>query len=358
VTFLIIVSAGVLVVAVGHLVVGWHLSNGLHRRALVVGPKQKDLGVRVREVTANRIVLEAPEPRQGIGHPGVVGLSWDGGYGRVRDVIDVIDACFVRRYEPVRGMPPVCTGPLESCPPVEMDSFAYPTDPGDVGLSFEETIYESTVGEMGAWLVPGGDGGRWAVHCHGWTAERREFLRMLPAHHQAGITSLVIDYRNDPGSPRDPTGRYRFGLSEWEDLEGAVRSAIQRGAEDILLSGCSTGGAIVMAFLERSELAPAVSGVVLDSPNILLADTFRLGLSDVRATELMKEFGLWITDLRWKVDWNGTNFVQRADQILRASRWCFTAGRIRPSQYRLAANWRRKPVTWWIWSRRRQPATS
>jgi fermentation-respiration switch protein FrsA (DUF1100 family) len=31
----------------------------------------------------------------------------------------------------------------------------------------------------------------------------------------------------------------------------------------------------------------------------------------------MIEFGMWIADLRWKVDWETTNYVQRADSILR-----------------------------------------
>jgi pimeloyl-ACP methyl ester carboxylesterase len=29
------------------------------------------------------------------------------------------------------------------------------------------------------------------------------------------------------------------------------------------------------------------------------------------------EFGMWIADLRWKVDWETTNYVQRAEHILR-----------------------------------------
>ena len=33
-------------------------------------------------------------------------------------------------------------------------------------------------------------------------------------------------------------------------------------------------------------------------------------------SRLMKEFGLWLADLRWKVDWERTNYVQRAHQIL------------------------------------------
>lgn len=314
--FLFIAAIGVLAVVMVHLMVGWFVANGFYRGALEVGPKAKDLEIRVREVSSVRIVLEAPTPRPDVGHPGTVGVAWEGGYGRAGDVLDVERSRFVRSYEPVAGMPPVCTGPLESCPPVEINSFVYPGGPVDVGLDYEETSYQSSLGEMGAWLIPAGGSNAWAVHCHGWTAERRELVRMLPTFHDADFNSLVIDYRNDPGAPLDPSGRYRFGLTEWEDLEAAVARALDHGADPIVLNGCSTGAALIMRFLERSSLAESVSGVVLDAPNIILVDAFRLAARDSSATWLMIEAGLWIADLRWKIDWETTNFVQRADEIL------------------------------------------
>jgi len=72
-----------------------------------------------------------------------------------------------------------------------------------------------------------------------------------------------------------------------------------------------------MAFLERSDLASALDGVVLDAPNVSLAEAVRHGTRDRRATPLMIEFGLWMADLRWKTDWEATNYVQRDDRILR-----------------------------------------
>ncbi len=314
-TFLIVAAAGTLLVVLVHLVIGWLIATGLHRDALEVGPESDDPEVRVRDVSADRIVLEAPGPRQDIGHPGTVGIKWPEGYGRAGDVLDVVGSRFVRSYEPVAGTPPICVGLLEDCPAVEIDSFAYPDGPADVGLEYQETTYDSPLGAMGAWLVPS-DGPAWAIHCHGWTAERREHVRMLPAFHRAGVTSLVIDYRNDPGAPQDPTGRYRFGLTEWEDLEAAVSDALEKGAGSIVLNGCSTGGALVMAFLERSSLAGSVAGVVMDAPNIILVDAFRRAIRESRATWLIQEMGLWVADLRWKIDWETTNFVSRARDIL------------------------------------------
>ncbi|MFP4074277.1 MAG: alpha/beta hydrolase [Actinomycetota bacterium] len=312
---LIVAAAGTLLVVLVHLVAGWFIANGLHRDALKVGPKPDEPEVRVRDVTSDRIVLEAPGPRQDIGHPGTVGVAWPGGYGRAGDILDVEGSRFVRSFEPVTGSPPVCVGELEDCPAVEIDSFAYPNGPADVGLDYQETTYESPLGAMGAWLVPS-DGPAWAIHCHGWTAERREHVRMLPAFHKAGITSLVIDYRNDPGAPLDPSGRYRFGLTEWEDLEAAVSGALEDGAGPIVLNGCSTGGALVMAFLERSPLANSVSALVLDAPNVILVDALRRAMRESRGSWLMHEMGLWIADLRWKINWEATNFVARAADII------------------------------------------
>lgn len=71
-----------------------------------------------------------------------------------------------------------------------------------------------------------------------------------------------------------------------------------------------------MAFLEQSSLASSVTGVVMDAPNIILVDAFRRAMRESRTTWLTREMGLWIADLRWKIDWETTNFVQRAADIL------------------------------------------
>jgi alpha-beta hydrolase superfamily lysophospholipase len=311
------VASCLLIVALYHLVAGWFFSNGLQRETLLVRPRPRDLGVWVRAIAPGRIELESKQPRQDIGHPGILGIRWSGGYAQVGEVVAAADGRISRSFTPgIDGTPPICQGPLDDCEPIELDGYAYPNDPGDVGLDFSEVEYHSPLGVLAAWLVPSTPTGLWAIHCHGWTAERRELIRMLPTFHEQGLTSLVIDYRGDPGAPTDPSGHYRFGVTEWQDLEGAVRYALDGGAEAVVLTGCSTGGALVLGFLERSDLADRVSGVVLDAPNIVLADTFRHALDEVRGTQLVKEMGMWITDLRWHIDWETTNYVQRANQFL------------------------------------------
>lgn len=313
-----IVAGGVLFVALFHLGAGWFIANDLYRNAIAIGPRRNDLSVRVRALASDTIVLESPTPRQDIGHPGRMGLRWPGGYAQVGEVLDADGMRIIRALARVEGSdPPICEGPIQECPPLEMENYFYPHDPGDVGLHFEEIAYDSPLGAMGGWLVPARPARRWAVHCHGWTAERRELVRMLPTFHERHFTSLVIDYRNDPGAPKDPSGLYRFGLTEWEDLEAAVRYALDHGAGEVVLTGCSTGAAVVMSFLERSKLAEYVVGLVLDSPNVILVEAVRHATRERNATPLMIEFGLWIADLRWRIDWEATNYVSRSEETIR-----------------------------------------
>ncbi len=308
-----------------HLVAGWIYATRFHKTALLPQPASREYGVWVRRATSHEIVLTATEPRQDIGHPGTVGVHWEGGYGQTGEVQHVEGLEVTRGFKVLRGEgPPICEGVLSDCEQVDLESYAFPSDPADVGLDFETVAYESPLGPMSGWLVPATGSTTWAVHVHGWTAHRRETIRLLTTIHSKGISSLAIDYRNDPGSPVDPSGHYRFGLSEWEDVEAAVRFALDHGAEDVILLGYSTGGAHVMSFLEQSSLAEAVRGVVLDSPNVILIETIRHGSRGLKlaptpipVTQLIAEFGLWLVDLRWKIDWEATNYVQRSEEILK-----------------------------------------
>jgi hypothetical protein len=316
---ILLLAWAVLVASVTLLLIGWRRATALYRDLLLVRERQGPPGVWVRALGARTITLEAPAPRQDIGHPGVSGLSWAGGYGQVTEVEAVVELRVTRGFRLIQGSPPpVCPDtPPDDCPEVDLDPWAYPFNPGDVGLEFEETSYRSPLGALGGWLVPADRSDGWAIHVHGWTASRREALRFLPVIHANGLTSLVIDYRNDAGAPAEPSGLYRFGLTEWADVEGAVRHAQERGAGDIVLVGYSTGAAHVMSFLERSDLRQAVSGVVLDSPNVILAETVRLDFSGSSwLGVLTSELGMWIADRRWRIDWERTNYVARAEGIL------------------------------------------
>jgi hypothetical protein len=146
-------------------------------------------------------------------------------------------------------------------------------DPSALGLPYQEVAVPGPLGDCPAWLVPSRDSecpagpGTWAIAVHGRGADRREALRILPTLHQAGLTTLVISYRNDLGAPASPDRRYHLGASEWADLAAAVRYASDHGATRVLLYGWSMGAAVIGAYLsslDRDQLP--VAGVIWDSP--------------------------------------------------------------------------------------------
>ncbi len=160
---------------------------------------------------------------------------------------------------------------------VRLDAFAFEGDPlGAHGLRFDEVRFSSPLGEFPAWHVAG-ESDTWAILTHGKGANRREGLRLMPTLAEHGIHSLAITYRNDEGCPPAPGGAYSYGRDEWEELEGAVRFALDRGARRIVLAGYSMGGAITLAFMGRSSLAVHASALILDAPMIDLVRTVAHG---------------------------------------------------------------------------------
>ena len=108
----------------------------------------------------------------------------------------------------------------------------------------------------------------------------REGLRILPTLVDAGMPVMLISYRNDESSPETEDRLGRFGATEWEELDGAVGYALDNGADRVVLVGFSMGGAIAMAFLERSPLADSVVAVIFDAPALDLA-----GMVETRAAD-------------------------------------------------------------------------
>ncbi|WP_347351043.1 alpha/beta fold hydrolase [Intrasporangium sp.] len=138
-----------------------------------------------------------------------------------------------------------------------------------MGIPDEDVVVLTELGAVPAWLVrpepARGATTTWAVLVHGRGARKEETLRAVPLLRAAGITALVVGYRNDRDAPRGPDGRYGLGLAEWRDVDAALRHAVRQGARRIVLFGWSMGGAIALQVLDNSILADRVCGVVLDS---------------------------------------------------------------------------------------------
>jgi pimeloyl-ACP methyl ester carboxylesterase len=131
-----------------------------------------------------------------------------------------------------------------------------------------------------------------------------------------GMPALDLSYRNDAGTPLDPSGRYGWGRTEWQDLDAAVAWAQQRGAKHVVLLGASMGGAVVASFMERSPLAAFVSGVVLDSPVLdftsvvdLGARRHRLPLVDRHVPAAVRWTAERVASLRYGVDFGALDHL-------------------------------------------------
>lgn len=144
------------------------------------------------------------------------------------------------------------------------------TDPAELGFATSRVSIPLEGGRAPAWLVEPpaetAQAGRWAVHVHGRGALPEETLRGVASFARAGLTSLVISYRNDPGAPRGLRGRYGLGLAERRDVDSAVAWARERGAARVTLAGWSMGGTASLLSATRGPLRRAIDGIVLDSP--------------------------------------------------------------------------------------------
>lgn len=268
---------------------GWYFSERIRADVLEVTPYPAVKDLRLQPVPGERVAIstEAEEDLRMLDAPSTFGLDWDGGYGQVSGPVVASGAGeVVRRLEVLAGRPP------RAGTPADLDLEAFPDDPrAALGPGVSTVPVESPLGAFPAWFVPAGgaegadeaagaDGTTWAITVHGKGGSRMEMVRMTRATVAAGLPSLVVTYRNDEGLPRDPSGRYQYGRTEWRDLAAAVEYAGSRGAERVVLGADSMGGAVVASYLRNrpaADGAPEVVGLVLDAPMLDLRSTIGFG---------------------------------------------------------------------------------
>jgi pimeloyl-ACP methyl ester carboxylesterase len=200
----------------------------------------------------------------------------------------------------------------------EPDTIELPESAGDLGL--EEVTYESDLGEFDAWYIPA-SGDVWVIHVHGKGATPAEAEPLFQPLKDAGYPQLSITYRNDAGQPLDPSGHYQYGVTEWNEVSGAVDYAMDNGASGVVLYGYSTGGAHIMSFMSRNMLT-AVRGLVIDSGNFDMGNTVDaeaarrdLPVVPLPVPPTLSWVAKFITSLRIDVNWQTINYIDDAGSL-------------------------------------------
>lgn len=225
---------------------------------------------------AVRVTLPVlPEPNQhgDTAVQGAYGLLWEGGYGRLGEVVERSDATAAAPGRIVREVSEIVGTAPRAGAPARIDNFIYRRDPlTDLGLPFEDLTLAGEEGPLRAWYVPG-EGRTAVLLLHGRRrGELSETLRMIGPLHEQGFTVLALAYRNHDASAPSCDGLYHYGASEWRDAVVGARELAARGADRVVLYGLSMGGAVALEALKRwTGDLPEPIGVILDSP---LVDPF------------------------------------------------------------------------------------
>ncbi len=306
-------AAGLALLLIGlalAIAVSWHFSS----YALAPDRSPYSERVDIEAVSAKRIVLSRSETSE---RPGYYGLAWQSGHAIVGPVEAEGPATVTRKLSGVRGY-------LVPGTEAGLETNVYAGNPRESrGLPYRPVDVPDPLGPMPAWLIPARTEQRvpphpsstWAIVVHGHTDNRENGLRISPALHAAGLTSLLISYRRDLGAPDSPDGLYHLGETEWVDLAAAARYALSHGARDLVLVGYSMGGSLIAQFMQRSPLKGRVSGVVLDAPALDWKSIFAFNSEQMGLPGFFSLPVEWAIEARIDPDWSSLDALQHTDDF-------------------------------------------
>lgn len=291
-------------------------------RQVVTPARTRDANLEILAVTESehgrQVILPANADTTG---EGTYSLYFDGGDGHAR--IGAIRSYVPREGTVARDVEEVYSGDLAAARRGWWSGSIYPS-PAAVGLPEEEVQIPVENGTAPAWLVRTPGAQTWAIMVHGRGARRTECLRAVRTAREAGLTSLLISYRNDGEAPYASDGRYGLGLTEWHDVEAAIRYALDHGARDVVLFGWSMGGAISLQAADRSPLRRYIRAMVLDGPVINWLDVLSHHAKVNRIPAQAGRLGQWLisnaagralTGLAAPLDLKSMDWVTRAEEI-------------------------------------------
>ena len=295
------------VLGIGALVlfaVAWLSANQIRSDLLLPVADERPYDVEILRTPPARLVIAGTDkPPRG----GIWGFESEATYTQLTALLSRTETETEWAATPYIGEPAIAVS-------ARVDVDAYPADPEVAfGLGFEEVRAPGELGPLPAWLI---DGRRstWVIIAHGKGTDRRsQALRMIPSLVEAGYPVLVVGYRNDEGAPSDPSGLRSWGLTEWRDLDAAVRLAEREGARDYILVGHDLGAEVVSTFLHESDRVGNVLGVVFDSPALDLEGTMDYGSGPVE--RFVDELGQQLARIRFGMEWSELDQVARAGQF-------------------------------------------
>lgn len=274
----------------------------------LLAPEPVELGpeFEIELVGAGRIVLPRNKTTE---QDGIWGVSnGTGGYGQIAAVISQDAETVERSFRTLAGR-------FIAGEAVTFDAYAVGENPMDAfAIDYDEVRVPGTLGVNPAWSIPG-EGDTWVIIVHGeGRDERRQALRILPIGDDFELPTLVITYRNDGAAP-DDGGYYRWGLTEWQDIDAAMTYARNRGAEDFVLYGFGMGATIAMNHLHMSDSAGEVLGVVLDSPVLNLGAVVDQIADERGIPGVISSAAKGVARIRFGIEWEQLDQMGRIDQF-------------------------------------------
>lgn len=237
---------------------------------------------------------------------GVVSLLWEGGYGRLGEVISEDSDQLVRRLELVAGELP------QAGDEARLENYIYRGfDPLEAhGLAFENLFLTGEAGRLHAWWLPG-EGDTVILMLHGRRrADLSETLRIMPTLVELGYPVLALAYRNHDQSDMSSDGFYHYGASEWQDLVTGLQYLTTQGFEDVIIYSYSFGSAVTLEAIKALRDDPDlvdidVHALIMDSPFIDPRTIFRQGAKNrnLPLANQLVDSALWVAARRSGVDW-------------------------------------------------------
>ena len=180
------------------------------------------------------------------------------------------------------------------------------------GLDYETIYYQSDLGEFPAYLTNDGDVGI-VIFVHGFRGDysREVFAKMRAGEIvDMGYRSMIISYRNDKGLPKDPSGIFQYGTTEWKDIDGAIDKALEF-TDNVVLWGTSGGGGPISSWLGNVGDNSKVKGIIYEAPVINFWESVEVNGAARYPWVPQQLFGYFkiFTEIRYGIDFQNMDFT-------------------------------------------------